>query len=59
MAEQLNVEVHGSLGVVLWATANKLIKKSEAEPLLSGLEKSSLWMSPKVRAEARAALNKI
>jgi predicted nucleic acid-binding protein len=59
MAEQLGIEVHGSIGVVLWAAVNKLAKKSEAETFLSGLEKSSLWMSPKVRATARAALKKI
>lgn len=56
MAESLNIEVHGSIGVVLWAAANRLVKKSEAELFLAGLEKSSLWMSLKVRIEARAAL---
>jgi predicted nucleic acid-binding protein len=59
MAESLNVEVHGSIGVVLWAVASKLVKKSEAESFLIGLEKSSLWMSLKVRIEARAALEKL
>jgi predicted nucleic acid-binding protein len=59
MAESLNVEVHGSIGVVLWAAANKLVKKSEAKLFLAGLEKSSLWMSLKVRIEARAALEKL
>ena len=59
MAESLNIEVHGSIGVVLWAAACKLFKKSEAESFLTGLEKSSLWMSLKVRVEARAALEKL
>jgi predicted nucleic acid-binding protein len=59
MAESLNVEVHGSIGVVLWAAVNRLVKKSEAEAFLIGLEKSSLWMSLKVRIEARAALEKL
>ena len=59
MAESLSVEVHGSIGVVLWAAANKLVEKSEAETFLIGLEKSSLWMSLKVRVEARAALEKL
>jgi predicted nucleic acid-binding protein len=59
MAESLNIEVHGSIGVVLWAAANKLVKKTEAESFLAGLEKSSLWMSLKVRFEARAALEKL
>jgi len=59
MAESLNVEVHGSIGVVLWAAANGLVKKPGAESFLTGLEKSSLWMSLKVRVEARAALEKL
>jgi predicted nucleic acid-binding protein len=59
MAESLNIEVHGSIGVVLWAAANKLVKKPEGELFLAGLEKSSLWMSHKVRIEARAALEKL
>lgn len=59
MAESLGIEVHGSIGVVLWTAANKLVKKSEAKKLLTGLEQSSLWMSPKVRTQARAALEKL
>ena len=59
MAESLNIEVHGSIGVVLWAAANGLVKKPGAESFLIGLEKSSLWMSLKVRVEARAALEKL
>jgi predicted nucleic acid-binding protein len=59
MAESLGIEVHGSIGVVLWTAANHLIKKSEAEKYLTGLEKSSLWTSQKVRGQARAALEKI
>ncbi len=59
MAESLNIEVHGSIGVVLWAAAKRLVRKSEAETYLTGLEKSSLWMSLKVRVEARAALEKL
>ncbi|HUZ07793.1 MAG TPA: hypothetical protein VMV89_09950 [Candidatus Paceibacterota bacterium] len=58
-AESLNLETHGSIGVVLWAAAKKLVKKPDARLLLEGLEKSSLWMSPKVRVEARSALEKL
>ena len=56
MAESLKVETHGSLGVVLWAAANKLVARAEAEAYLSALEDSSLWISPRVRRVARAAL---
>jgi predicted nucleic acid-binding protein len=59
MAESLGIETHGSIGVVLWAAADKLVKKAEAETCWSGLEKSSLWMSPKVRFEAKVALEKL
>lgn len=58
-AESLNVEVHGSIGVLLWAAANQLVKEPEAQRLWASLEKSTLWMSPRVRAEARAALERI
>jgi hypothetical protein len=53
------METHGSIGVVLWAAANRLVPMAEAEVCWSGLEKSSLWMSPEVRAEAKAALKKL
>ncbi len=56
MAESLRIETHGSLGIVLWSAAKHMIKKPEAEQLLQGLENSSLWLSPSVRARARAAL---
>jgi predicted nucleic acid-binding protein len=59
MAESLGMEAHGSIGVVLWAAANNLITKSEAEKYLTGLGQSSLWISRKIRAQARAALEKL
>jgi len=59
MAESLNIEAHGAIGVVLWVASNKLVREAEAKLLLAGLEKSSLWMSPKVRAEARATLEQL
>jgi len=59
MAESLGMEVHGSIGVVLWAAAHRLIARIEAERPLTGLERSSLWMSPRVRAEARLALGNL
>jgi len=56
VAESLGLEVRGSLGVVLWAAAHRLVSRSEAEAHLAGLERSSLWLSPRVRSEARNAL---
>ncbi len=59
MAESLGVEAHGSLGVLLWAAGQKLVGKKAAEAALTALESSSLWMSFRVRAQARAALAQI
>jgi predicted nucleic acid-binding protein len=41
------------------AAAKNLVKKIEAESFLIGLEKSSLWMSLRVRVGARTALEKL
>ena len=59
MAESLHVETHGSIGVLLWLAARKLTTQKESRDLFRNLEKSSLWMSPKVRAEARLTLDKL
>jgi predicted nucleic acid-binding protein len=59
MAESMRMEAHGSLGVVLWCAARHLIPRAEAESHLANLEHSSLWLSPRVRAEARMALARI
>jgi predicted nucleic acid-binding protein len=59
MAESLAMEAHGSLGVVLWCAARHLIPKVEAELFLANLEKSSLWLSPRVRTEAHMAIAKL
>ena len=59
MADSLGIEAHGSLGIVLWVAGQKLIERNAAENHLAGLEKSSLWISPCVRAEARMALTEL
>ena len=59
MAESMSMEAHGSLGVVLWCAARHLISKADAELHLTNLENSSLWLSPRVRAEARTAVAKL
>ena len=59
VAESPGMAVRGSLGVVLWAAASQLTTRAEAEAHLAGLERSSLWLSPRVRAEARTALVRI
>jgi predicted nucleic acid-binding protein len=59
IAEQQGLEVHGSLGVVLWAAVSGHLRHSEAERALEALFGSSLWVSPRVRDEARAALRQL
>ena len=59
LAKSLGIAAHGSLGVVLWSAGQNLISKIEAETLLTALAESSLWVSPRVRAEAQLALEKL
>lgn len=58
-AEGLGLEVHGSLGMVLWAAAVGHLERSAAKQALAQLASSSLWISRRVLAEARAALDEI
>jgi predicted nucleic acid-binding protein len=59
VAQSLGLETHGSLGVVLWAAAVGHLARAAAETALQGLEESSLWLSPAVLEEAKAALNEL
>jgi len=53
------LEVHGSLGVVLWNIAHGYISQTEAESALDNLKRSSLWLSEKILQEARKAIEQI
>ena len=57
VAQQEGLEVHGSLGVVLWAAAVGHLDRSTAEAGLDGLRDSSLWISQSVLRQAREALD--
>lgn len=57
--ESLGLEVHGSLGVVLWLSAVGRLGRAEAEKALDRLARSSLWVSPRVLGEAESALREI
>lgn len=59
LAGSLGLEVHGSLGVVLWAAAVRHLTRVEAEAALDDLANSSLWISARVLAEAKATLNQL
>ncbi len=58
-AQSLGIEVHGSLGVVLRAASAGELSRADAEATLGRLANSSLWISAKVLAEARAALKQL
>lgn len=60
LSESLGIQARGSLGVVLFAAASGHIDQKTAEKVLSDLEnRSTLWMSGKVRRMAREALVKL
>jgi predicted nucleic acid-binding protein len=55
----LGMEVHGSLGIILWNAAKGYLSREETESALKRLEATSLWLSERVRREARKALEDI
>lgn len=59
LAKSLRVEVHGSLGVVLWAAVHGHLDRQQSVTRLEALFASSLWMSSSIREEAREALRQI
>lgn len=59
VAGSVGLEVHGSLGVVLWAAAAGHLEEPDARATLEALIRSSLWMSSRVVEEARFALQQM
>ena len=59
VARELRLEVHGSLGIVLWAAATGHLNRAEAESALERLAQSSLWISARILSEARSALESL
>ena len=59
-AERLGLEVHGSIGLLLWAVASGFVENREqAHRMLNGLKRSTLWISERVVAEATAAIDEL
>jgi predicted nucleic acid-binding protein len=58
-AQEQGFEVHGSLGVLLWAAEYRLIDKTAAESALEKLAGTSLWLSARVLAHARVLTDEI
>jgi predicted nucleic acid-binding protein len=59
-AESLGLEVHGSIGLLLWTVASGLVEnRKQAHQLLSGLNRSSLWISEHVVKAAAKAIDEL
>lgn len=59
-AETFGLEVHGSIGLLIWNVAvGYLDNRAQALTLLDHLAKSSLWLSERVLHEAQKAINKL
>lgn len=59
VASLFGLEVHGSLGIVLWGAASRHLRRDEAFTALEALTRSSLWISPRIVDEARQALDRL
>lgn len=59
LATELGLEVHGSLGIILWAAAVGHLDYDEADRALMQLVRSSLWISNKILVEAQSALREM
>lgn len=55
-ADSLGIEVHGSLGIVLWSAAVGRLSYEEAKDALDRLSKTSLWISINILSQAQKAL---
>ena len=58
-AASLVIEVHGSLGIVLWSAATGHLSYSEAMEAINNLPRTSLWISKYIISEAHKALQKM
>jgi predicted nucleic acid-binding protein len=59
-AESLEIEVHGSIGVLLLAVATGHIEdRVQAHQILENLKRSSLWISERVITEAAKAIDEL
>lgn len=59
VARSVGIEIHGSLGIVVWAAANQHLNRDESYAALDRLERSSLWLSDAIRVDVRAALDRL
>lgn len=55
-ASYLGMEVHGSLGIVLWSAAVGHLSYAKSKDGLDRLSKTSLWISKDIMSQAKKAL---
>ena len=55
-ANSLGIEVHGSLGIVLWSAAVGHLSYAGSKEALDRLSKTSLWTSKDILSQAQKAL---
>jgi len=58
-ANVIGLEVHGTLGVVLWAAAVGSLTYDDAKKAIDGLLRSSLWISRSILEKAFKALDEM
>lgn len=58
-AATLGMEVHGSLGVVLWNVAHRHLEREQGLSALTALTQTSLWLSNRTLLDARTAIIEI
>jgi predicted nucleic acid-binding protein len=58
-ANSLGMEVHGSLGIVLWSAAVGHLNYIESKTALNRLSKTSLWISKSILLKAQEAIKTI
>jgi predicted nucleic acid-binding protein len=58
-ANTIGLEVHGSLGVILWAAAVGFLTHDEAKMGIEKLAHSSLWISENILEKAYKGLDKL
>ena len=56
IAGSFGLEVHGSLGIVLWSAMVGHMDRTDARKAIDRLATTSLWISKRVLEEAQAAL---
>lgn len=59
LAQAVGLEVHGSLGVILWAAATGHLDRQAAAMALDALARSSLWLSLRILNDAQTALDRL